>query len=179
VTPSSKVAAAQIAPEGPEGDYVPQGVPRATIDPDTISVDELEHLDQLTGLLDGNPRSLKRFVNTYRLVKTALPDVELEVFRESRTEGNPPGGSEQYSPYRICMAQLVVLCTQRKSALALVRKIDRTKESPRLKEWLAEFQDIDADLVSGFHAALSRDPGVDVNTFKRWLERTRRYSFYV
>ena len=187
VTASSKVVAAgQIAPEGPEGeddvpyshgDYVPPG---ATIDPDIISEDELEYLDQLAGLLDGNPRSLKRFVNTYRLVKTALPDVELAVFLGPlRMAGYLPGSSGDYSPYRICMAQLAVLCTQRKRALVLVQHIDRKTENTSLSEWLTEFGKIDPDFAGCFRTALSRDLGADVNAFKRWLERTRRYSFYL
>src|SRR6266849_5143709 len=53
-------------PEGAEGD---DDDPAATnSDPDIISAGELQYLDQLAGLLGGNPRSLKRFVNTYRLV---------------------------------------------------------------------------------------------------------------
>jgi hypothetical protein len=72
VTALGKVVVTSPAnPEGPEGeDDAPWA---ASVDPDLISDDELRFLDQLGGLLDGNPRSLKRFVNTYRLVKAAYP----------------------------------------------------------------------------------------------------------
>ena len=72
------------------------------------------------------------------------------------------------------------LCTQRTRALNLVRHADQATENTRLTEWLAQFEKIDADLASCLRIALSEDlEGADVNTFKLWLERTRRYSFYL
>jgi hypothetical protein len=174
VTPSNNkvVVRSSQRPGGPEGSGGPQ---LETIDPDIISASELQYLDQLSELLSGNPRSLKRFVNTYRLVKTALPDVELAQFLKSL-----PVNGKNYSPYRICMAQLAVLCTQRARALPLVQHADKTIENSNLKDWLAEFKKIDADLADCFGNALSADlEATDLDTFKRWLERTRRYSFYV
>lgn len=179
VTALSSVVTTGPESEGPEGG---NGAPGPTIDPDIISGDELQYLDRLTGLLDGNPRSLKRFVNTYRLVKTALSDVELAVFLEpsNTIAADAPGGRAQWSPYQICMAQLAVLCTQRTRALRLVRHADRANENSSLTEWLTQFETIDADLARSFRAAFDNDlEGMDVDTFKLWLERTRRYSFYL
>jgi hypothetical protein len=163
--------------EGPEGDG--QG---PTIDPDMITREELSYLDELAGLLGGNPRSLKRFVNTYRLVKTALSDVELASFLQPSTVDGAwaRNRTNAYLPYRICMAQLAVLCTQRNRALRLVRHADTATGNTSLTEWLGQFKTIDADLAERFQAALSKDlEGANVDTFKRWLERTRRYSFYL
>jgi predicted transcriptional regulator len=159
--------------EGPEDASEAPGPD--SLDPDIISSEELNYLDKLAGLLGGNPRSLKRFVNTYRLVKTALSDVELAVFLQPlRMAAN------MYSPYRICMAQLAVLCTQRTRALNLVRHADQATENTTLTEWLSQFENVDADLGSCLRIALREDlEGTDVNTFKLWLERTRRYSFYL
>jgi hypothetical protein len=163
-------------PEGPEDASEAPGP--GSIDPDVISGEELKYLDQLAGLLGGNPRALKRFVNTYRLVKTALSDVELAVFLQPLTTDAQRPAS--YSPYRLCMAQLAVLCTQRTRALNLVQQADQATENPRLTEWLAQFEKIDADLANCLRIALRKDlEGADVNTFKLWLERTRRYSFYL
>jgi hypothetical protein len=165
-------------PEGAEGD---DDDPAATnSDPDIISAGELQYLDQLAGLLGGNPRSLKRFVNTYRLVKTALSDVELAVFLQSLRIIESEGRAATYSPYRICMAQLAVLCTQRSRALSLVRHADEATDKSSFKDWLTQFDMIDPDLANNFRTAFSEDiEGIDVNTFKLWLERTRRYSFYL
>ncbi len=157
-------------PEGLEGDG--DMSPEALIDPDVISAAELEYLDELTTLLDGNLRSRKRFVNTYRLVKTALSDVELAVFLQ-------PLGN--YSPYRICMVQLAVLCTQRNRALSIVRQADATQKNTPLLDWLNGIKaGPDKDLAQSIETALNDDlQDTDLDTFKRWLERTRRYSFYL
>jgi len=78
------------------------------------------------------------------------------------------------------MAQLAVLCTQRKRALCLVRHADKATGNTSLTEWLTDFKMIDEDLAERLHAALSEDlEGAYVHTFKLWLERTRRYSFYL
>lgn len=156
-------------------------VPLQSVDPDIISDQELQYLDQLGGLLDGNPRSLKRFVNTYRLVKTALSDVELAVFLRTPAEqgGTIGKNGAKYSPYRICMAQLAVLCTQRSRALPLVRQADEATENKSLEAWLFDYHD-DRNLADCFRKALEEDlSSLDLNTFKLWLERTRRYSFYL
>lgn len=174
VRTSSKGVAVRSShtPEGPEGSGGPQV---ETIDPDVISGRELQYLDELEKLLSGNPRALKRFVNTYRLVKTALSDVELAQFLKRLTMHGAT-----YSPYRICMAQLAVLCTQRTLALKLVQHADQANEETSLEDWLAEFEKVDGDLAKCFENALSADlKATDMKTFKMWLERTRRYSFYL
>jgi hypothetical protein len=113
-------------------------------------------------------------------VKTALSDVELAVFPQPLRAIEAERGAAKYSPYRICMGQLAVLCTQRNRALRLVRFADQATENSNFKEWLTQFEAIDRDLASCFRTAFSEDlEGMDVNTFKLWLERTRRYSFYL
>jgi hypothetical protein len=160
--------------QGTEGE---DDTSRATRDPDIISSNELKYIDQLSGLLEGNARALKRFVNTYRLVKTALSDVEFAVFLRPLS---PDGRSARYFPYQICMAQLAVLCTQRERALYLVRDIDNATGTMSLRDWLTHFETIDQDLAKRLKAALSENiEGADIYTFKLWLERTRRYSFYL
>ena len=165
-------------PEGPEGEN--DAARAVLIDPDLISDEELRFLDQLGGLLDGNPRSLKRFVNTYRLVKTALSDVELAVFLQPLRAIDAKGSEAKYLPYRICMGQLAVLCTQRARALSLVRSADEATENVSFTDWLQGFEKVDPGLADCFRRSFSEDlEGMNVNTFKLWLERTRRYSFYL
>ncbi len=142
--------------EGPEGEG---DAPGPAIDADMITREELSYLDVLAGLLGGNPRSLKRFVNTYRLVKTALSDVELASFLQPSTvDGSWTRTTPNaYLPYRICMAQLAVLCTQRNRALRLVRHADAATGNTSLTQWLTEFKTIDADLAERFQSALAKD----------------------
>lgn len=169
----SSLATSLATADDVEGAVEAQGL--QSIDPDIISGEELDYLDQLAGLLGGNPRSLKRFVNTYRLVKTALSDVELAVFVQPFGIGR--GG---LLPYRICMTQLAVLCTQRTRALNLVQHVDKAKGDTKLNEWLTQFAASDQDLGRCLRDALGPDLGdADIRPFKRWLERTRRYSFYL
>lgn len=179
IAPLQKVVATNSAtPEGVESNGNKTSVEE--IDPDVISEEELEYLKKLPQLLDGNPRSLKRFVNTYRLVKTALSDVELAVFRPTRAQREAGSNYPKYSPYKICMAQLAVLCTQRSRALPLVRQADKTVDNSTLADWLKKFDTTDQELADCFREALNEDmKDLDLSTFKLWLERTRRYSFYL
>ena len=78
------------------------------------------------------------------------------------------------------MAQLAVLCTQRARALPLVRQADQTIGDMSLEDWLGHYSTIDRNLADCFCKALDRDmSNITLNTFKLWLERTRRYSFYL
>jgi hypothetical protein len=144
----------------------------------TIDSAELQYLGELGGLLDGNPRALKRFVNTYRLVKLSLSDVELEVFRSPIGMLGGPHGT---LPYQLCMAQLAVLCTQRERGLRMVRLADDDPDT--LGTCITQVHDEDAELSAFFLRMFAKnisDPhAVRFDTFALWLERTRRYSFYL
>jgi KAP family P-loop domain len=142
--------------------------------PDVIHVDprEVEFLARVAPLLDGNARALKRFANTYRLVKASLSDVELEYFVDQ-------------TPYRLCLAQLAVLATQRRRARALVRLCDAAVGRVRqLDTWLLELDGNEDPLVRSLAAdlrgaLLPELASLPFDRFAIWLERTRRYSFYL
>ena len=149
-----------------------------------ITAGEMEFLQtRVAPLLDGNARALKRFVNTYHLVKAALSEVELDAFA-------PPSGSDdaRQDSYRVCMAQLALLATDRRRAQLLANLIDEashSKESPpTLSAWLdglAKQKDegvrsIAVDLRTVLIPPLEK---LRVDRFASWFERTRRYSFYL
>ena len=154
------------ATEKPEAD--PPPVHEVRIDPR-----ELDFLQtRVAPLLDGNSRALKRFVNTYHLVKAALSEVEFDNFAN-------------HEPYRVCMAQLALLATQRGRARLLAKLVDEASQSApsSLGQWLAGLRtaptpmcSIAADLASVLLPELSDLP---FDRFAFWFERTRRYSFYV
>jgi len=149
-----------------------------TAAPEHIAIDarELAFLPRVAPLLDGNASALKRFVNTYRLVKAALSDVELEYFLTG-------------APYRVCMAQLAVLATQRQRARTLVRLTDAASggsdgRALNVGAWLEGLQGSHdtavQSLVADLRAALlPESQTVPFEHFAIWLERTRRYSFYL
>jgi KAP family P-loop domain len=139
---------------------------------DEVSQAELDYLDNLQELLDDNPRTLKRFVNTYRLVKSTLSDVELSVFLDSR-------GEVSYAPYQVCMAQVAVLCGNRQHAIAMVQEGD--KQQTGVAEWLDHLaaREEQAPFVMKLRTALGKNVQIPMATFRQWLERTRRYSFYL
>jgi hypothetical protein len=172
-----------LVPRGPhaEGGYDAMQAAKAH---EVIDAAELDYLGSLGGVLDGNPRALKRFVNTYRLVKSALSDVELAVFRSPSLMCGDNKTEARYLPYRLCMTQLAVLCTQRERALRMVGLADATTAGTKLDTWLKRLEsNDDKPLAECFRAALERDVSalddVTFETFALWLERTRRYSFYL
>jgi hypothetical protein len=134
---------------------------------------ELDFLQtRIAPLLDGNSRALKRFVNTYHLVKAALSEVEFDEFTN-------------HEPYKVCMSQLALLATQRGRARLLAKLMDEASQAPppSLGKWLEELggrspeiRAIAADLTSVLLPELGDLPFV---RFAFWFERTRRYSFYV
>jgi hypothetical protein len=172
------------SPPGADGRVADATLARA---PELISVvaSELQFLEKVSPLLDGNVRALKRFVNTYRLVKASLPDVELEYFTKAprgvQSEGTPTGANA--SPYMLCLAQLAVLATQRSRAQVLVKRADLTKGNPSLAEWLTNLAsggDLEQQLATDLEGVLLPELGrVKFSEFAVWLERTRRYSFYL
>jgi hypothetical protein len=153
-----------------------------------INPSELDFLRaRVALLLDGNSRALKRFVNTYQLVKASLSEVEFDSF------ANDVDAREHHLPYRVCMAQLALLTTQRTRARLLASVVDETSavmssESAKdarqtLGDWLdglvakgGECQSIAEDLK---HVLLPELGGLPFDRFSGWFERTRRYSFYV
>ena len=84
-----------------------------------------------------------------------------------------------------CMAQLAVLATQRRRARELVRLTDAAAgSSQRLDFWLMELDGQDDPVVRSLAADLGAAllPELEelpLETFAVWLERTRRYSFYL
>jgi hypothetical protein len=147
-----------------------------------ITSGELEFLQtRVAPLLNGNARALKRFVNTYHLVKAALSEVEFDAFA-------PPSGSDdaRLDSYRVCMAQLALLATDRRRAQLLAQLIDETSHSspPTLSAWLdglAKQQGEDVRSIAVDLRAVLIPPLAELrlDRFVSWFERTRRYSFYL
>jgi hypothetical protein len=87
------------------------------------------------------------------------------------------------------MAQLAVLATQRKRARILVELCEHTRRDEKLKlgAWLKEHRESQGKEKEGVRS-LATDLGEALmpelqdfpfTEFTLWLERTRRYSFYL
>lgn len=133
---------------------------------------ELDFLGKLAPLLPSKPRTLKRLANTYRLVKTALSDVEFRSF--TATDGQSGG---LRPPFEMCMTQLAVLSADRQRAIDMIESLDAEKTATTVGAWLDTLRATDAPLSTFLRETLGDD--LKLVEFRRWLERTRRYSFYL
>ena len=141
-----------------------------------VKEEEGELVHKLGPLLSTRPRALKRFVNTYRLVKAGLTDVEFARFVR-------PGPA---SPHRACMAQLAVLTGHTEIASPFVRAVEAIPSGPQdetLAQWLERtdlepasiWQPVREAMLTVFEGGSQ----VKARDFARWIETTQRYAFYV
>jgi len=149
-------------------------------DPLQIFPEEAKFVDDIAELLSDRPRALKRFVNTYRLLKASLPDVERTTFVTA----------EPSSPHRVCLIQLAFFTSHPRLASDLVARLKpgapntvytpqpgRTKVLRNLGTWL----DITYEKDSALRVALEAIPAsseISVEEFQRWLPLTSRYLFH-
>src|SRR5262245_12982579 len=80
-------------------------------DPLHISPEEEQFVDSVGELLSDKPRALKRFVNTYRLLKASLSDLDQQTFVTA----------DSSSPHRVCIAQLALFTGQPRIAPMVVK----------------------------------------------------------
>ena len=137
-----------------------------------ITKAELDFLDKLAPFLPDKPRTLKRFANTYRLVKTRLSDVEFRTFTD---EGQP---GDHCPPFRICMTLLAVLSADRDQSIRMIENLDAEQDATTMGTWLDNFKVTD-ETIATFIRATVNDEDLQLTEFRTWLERTRRYSFYL
>jgi hypothetical protein len=110
----------QETPHTPAFDLNPAGL--------TITDHEWEFVDKLKTLpLSQTPRVLKRFANTYRLIKSALPADEQKTFKI--------GGDS--APFTICMFQLAVLTSSPEFAPYYLRAMRSlaSDSSSTVRDW--------------------------------------------
>ncbi|WP_408888748.1 P-loop NTPase fold protein [Myxococcus faecalis] len=84
-----------------------------------ISAQELAFIDQLGPLLSATPRVLKRFVNTYRLIKACVPSEEQDAFMGVGHPGT--------SPSQVCLMLLALVSDHPDVATKLFSLLERTE----------------------------------------------------
>jgi len=82
-----------------------------------ITEDELGFIDTLGPLLSQSPRVLKRFANTYRLIKACVPSEGQQEFMH--------GGAKGAAPSQVCLALLALVTSSSDIVPELFREIHR------------------------------------------------------
>ena len=138
-------------------------------DPLRITPEEAQFVDRVAPLLSDKPRALKRFVNTYRLLKASLPDIDRETF----VSDSPS------SPHKICISQLAFFTGQPRLAPTLVSLLSTPQPaSTTLATWI-EAQDVTKR--RRLEPALRLFPDnnlMSLETFRSWLPDTSKYLFH-
>jgi hypothetical protein len=140
-----------------------------TPDPLRITAEEAQFVDRVAPLLSDKPRALKRFVNTYRLLKASLPDID----RENFVSDDPS------SPYKICISQLAFFTGQPHLAPLLVSQISADTDHDTVAAWLVAQT---GDSRKRLEPALKLIPENDrmkLEAFRAWLPDTSKYLFHL
>lgn len=138
------------------------------LDPEVqeIQKQELDFMDKLAPLLSRTPRSLKRFVNLYRLVRAGLSEIE-------RTNFVTKNG--QLADYEAVQIILALLCGPPKMARAYRTCIDNSPAS--ISDIITTtLQDSDGLVTPDWVSTRNFDPD-DLERFKKWSHRVARFSF--
>jgi hypothetical protein len=145
-----------------------------------IQSEESDHIVRLAPLLDRTPRSLKRFVNVYRVMKASLPREELDAFL---VDDGPLG-----APYRSVLLLLAVESGLPALSSALLSTLLETPApegqarslGQALDRLAAGRQELKADLARLVGWLDSESPGwraADPTRFLEWVPRVARYSY--
>ncbi|MBI5853481.1 MAG: hypothetical protein HZB39_20925 [Planctomycetes bacterium] len=149
---------------------------RPMLDPSALHIEaaEREFMLKLAGAMGKSPRRLKRFVNTYRILKASLDGTEAEEFV---VEGGKSGA------YRAAMAILAMLTGAPRLSIDVLRKLAHAESSKTVTGLLAdvatlkgdpEFDYLDAGLCAYRDCCGEKHPLTDL---KYWAPRVARFSF--
>jgi hypothetical protein len=155
----------------------------------TITDREWAFIAHLGPILSHTPRVLKRFANTYRLVKGGLPAEEVRQFVSDRPD----------APYRLCLFQLAVLVSMPSfvpAYLGMMREV-MAEETKTLWQWHADlslivfendlpkppyYREEDRARWALLHSHLHETVASDwrecpAGAFAAWAPRVARYTF--
>jgi hypothetical protein len=112
-------------------------------------------------------------VNTYRLLKASLPDIERATFVTQNAS----------SPHRICLIQLAFFTSHPRLAAQLVTALESTPEESNtsvpaiLGLWLGEADPERAEFRAVFQT-IPASSAISLQDFRYWLPLTSRYLFH-
>ena len=126
-----------------------------------ISDTERELLGQVGGIV-ATPRSAKRLVNIYRMLRVSVEDDEREAFL-------PEGGSE----YQAVVLLLGILVGRPARTNEVFERLRAASETDDVWEVLGEFTDLHESLAT----VRSHIEVTHVGPYRRWAPRVARFSF--
>jgi hypothetical protein len=140
-------------------------------DPLRITPEEAQFVDEVGALLSDKPRALKRFVNTYRLLKASLSEIDQKTFVTVKPS----------SPHKVCIAQLALFTGQPQLAPKLVASLQRSGDVPAsttIETWCSiDYVHADASLTQ-ILALVPDYTKMTVGSFREWLPQTSKYLFH-
>lgn len=179
----SAAAATTTARSAPRTDAFEQLVSKAREVPDPLRItpDEAAFIGEIAALLSDRPRALKRLVNTYRLLKASLPDLD----RASFVDDAPS------SAYRVCLTQLALFTSHPRLTPPLVAALTGTRpladaptgggddpQGPTLEAWFASLPTpLSPELAAARQLIVNRN-ALRLEAFRAWLPHTSRYLFH-
>ncbi len=132
--------------------------------------EELRFIQRLRPLLD-TPRAVKRFVNLYRLVRSAVTDDELDTFI----------GPDARGPYQAVLVLLAVLIAAPEDCRALTTAVREPDRAGRITDLVGELERISpaGSVWTRLQKMLREgDPIHDnLTTYRRWAGTVTRFSF--
>jgi hypothetical protein len=158
----------QPAAVSPSGDEQRRNAQSLVIEPE-----ERLFMLQLAGAVGKSPRRLKRFVNSYRILKASLDNLQQETFVVKR------GSSGEY---RAAMVLLAIITAAPRSSLGIVDFLANSKDDAPLSQLEAHVQRlIDPGETSYVQAALSAfktaQSDAPLATLRTWAPEVARFSF--
>lgn len=163
--------------EGPEGGHgQPDNGFKAIVakaaetpDPLRITAEESSFVERVGPLLSEKPRALKRFVNTYRLLKASLSDLDRQSFVSN----------EASSPYKVCISQLALFTGHPRLAPLLVREVTRSNgAAPTVSQWLHGLPARERTALEKAVSEIPDNAALQLTEFRRWIPETSKYLFH-
>jgi predicted nucleic acid-binding Zn-ribbon protein len=143
-------------------------------DPLRITADEALFVDRVGELLSDRPRALKRFVNTYRLLKASLPDLDQQDFVQ-------PDAS---SPHKVCISQLAFFTGQPRLAPLLVRELEclgssvASSDTRSVHDWFFKLPEETREPLERALKLIPDGNQMTLACFCEWLPLTSKYLFH-
>ncbi len=163
--------------EDQENNYVEKSSVDEIPDEDLISTrsleigkTELEYIQKLGSIVGRSPRTVKRFINLYRILKAGNDKARSDDFTES-------GGE-----FKIPSLLLAIICGFPDSADEVLSHFNRSSEALTIKEFFADFDMLSLStnvrkLVSELKSLESEIGGLKMKSIRDWIPHTIRFSY--